>query len=156
MLDASLPLDPALPPEPPPPASGRGAAGAIAARGGGRGRGGGGRAAGRGESAGEEAAVGSVAASDGAAGGAAKEEAPERPAEGEYGGGDAESGYFGSYAKLSIHKEMLSDRVRTEAYRAAIEQNAAFFRDKVALDVVTHGYTRCTRWCSSWAAACVA
>lgn len=33
---------------------------------------------------------------------------------------DEDSGYAGSYSHFSIHHEMLSDRVRTEAYRDAI------------------------------------
>lgn len=43
--------------------------------------------------------------------------------------------YYESYARLSIHEEMLSDRVRTEGYRDAIERNAHMLKGKVVLDV---------------------
>ena len=36
---------------------------------------------------------------------------------------DEDGGYAGSYAHFSIHHEMLSDSVRTEAYRDAIYRN---------------------------------
>lgn len=43
--------------------------------------------------------------------------------------------YFDSYAHFGIHKEMLSDRVRTLTYQFAIDSNSKMFRDKVILDV---------------------
>lgn len=46
-----------------------------------------------------------------------------------------ERAYISGYSHLDIHEEMLSDRVRTCAYRDFIEHNAELFRDKVVLDV---------------------
>ena len=43
--------------------------------------------------------------------------------------------YFQSYSHFGIHEEMLKDKVRTLAYRKAILNNQALFRDKVVLDV---------------------
>ncbi|XP_077997829.1 protein arginine N-methyltransferase 2-like [Glandiceps talaboti] len=43
--------------------------------------------------------------------------------------------YFDSYANVKIHYEMLSDDVRTNAYREAIVQNAEWLKDKVVLDI---------------------
>ncbi|CAG9465853.1 unnamed protein product [Pedinophyceae sp. YPF-701] len=43
--------------------------------------------------------------------------------------------YFGSYAGFAIHREMLADKVRTEAYRAAIEGNGALFSGASVIDV---------------------
>ncbi|KEP60805.1 UNVERIFIED_CONTAM: histone arginine methyltransferase PRMT3 [Hammondia hammondi] len=43
--------------------------------------------------------------------------------------------YFAGYAELSIHREMISDTARTEAYRDFILQNRDLFADKVVLDV---------------------
>lgn len=43
--------------------------------------------------------------------------------------------YFGSYSNFYIHEEMLKDRVRTEAYRHAIEDNKNFFKGKVVMDI---------------------
>ncbi|XP_043941930.1 protein arginine N-methyltransferase 6 [Protopterus annectens] len=43
--------------------------------------------------------------------------------------------YFDSYSDVSVHEEMLSDRVRTNAYRLGILQNYAAVRGKVVLDV---------------------
>ena len=36
--------------------------------------------------------------------------------------------YFDSYAHFSIHRQMIKDRVRTEAYRDAILQNRHLFK----------------------------
>lgn len=47
----------------------------------------------------------------------------------------AEQHYFTSYDHYGIHEEMLQDSVRTLAYRNAIIQNKAFFKDKIVLDV---------------------
>ena len=43
--------------------------------------------------------------------------------------------YFDSYADVTIHEEMIADRVRTSAYRAAILRNAESIRGKAVLDV---------------------
>ncbi|CCI46214.1 unnamed protein product [Albugo candida] len=43
--------------------------------------------------------------------------------------------YFDSYSHVGIHYEMLTDRVRTEAYRNAILNNAHLYKDKIVLDV---------------------
>ncbi|KAL8618814.1 hypothetical protein ACOMHN_000242 [Nucella lapillus] len=43
--------------------------------------------------------------------------------------------YFGSYGKLKLHHEMLSDRPRTLAYERAIKDNAHLLKDKVIMDV---------------------
>jgi hypothetical protein len=52
------------------------------------------------------------------------------------GGPGIDSGYFESYARLSIHYDMLSDKVRTESYRDCIETtNRKLFEGKVVLDV---------------------
>ena len=44
--------------------------------------------------------------------------------------------YFDSYSYMDIHRDMLSDRSRMDAYRSAIELNSAtLVRDKTVLDV---------------------
>ncbi|XP_029315074.1 protein arginine N-methyltransferase 2 isoform X2 [Cottoperca gobio] len=43
--------------------------------------------------------------------------------------------YFGSYGKLRLHLEMLSDKSRTEAYRQVILSNSASLRNKVVIDL---------------------
>lgn len=43
--------------------------------------------------------------------------------------------YFGSYSHFYIHEEMLKDKVRTNAYRNAIEGNKDDFKDKIVLDI---------------------
>lgn len=43
--------------------------------------------------------------------------------------------YFRSYDRLSIHQEMLKDKVRTLAFKDAIYYNKHLFKDKVVLDV---------------------
>jgi hypothetical protein len=43
--------------------------------------------------------------------------------------GEVEREYFASYSTFDIHETMLRDRVRTEAYRDAIAQNAKQFKD---------------------------
>lgn len=43
--------------------------------------------------------------------------------------------YFDSYDDLEVHRLMLSDAPRTEAYRDAIMKNKHFFQDKVVMDV---------------------
>lgn len=46
-----------------------------------------------------------------------------------------EAAYFDNYAWVDIHEDMLKDRARTDAYRDAILQNRALFKDAVVLDV---------------------
>ncbi len=48
---------------------------------------------------------------------------------------DEDGGYAGSYAHFSIHHEMLSDNVRTEAYRDALENNKDQIKGKTVLDL---------------------
>ncbi len=56
--------------------------------------------------------------------------------EGQYGSTDGpESEYFASYAKLAIHEQMLSDHVRTQAYKDAIEGLGPLLSGKAVLDV---------------------
>lgn len=43
--------------------------------------------------------------------------------------------YFGSYSHFYIHEEMLKDKIRTDAYRHAIEGNKDDFKDKIVLDI---------------------
>jgi type I protein arginine methyltransferase len=43
--------------------------------------------------------------------------------------------YFGSYSHSHIHEEMLKDRVRTLAYKDAIEKNPNDFKDKIVMDI---------------------
>ncbi|KAL1925666.1 uncharacterized protein VTP21DRAFT_549 [Calcarisporiella thermophila] len=43
--------------------------------------------------------------------------------------------YFNSYANAEIHKQMIKDRVRTDAYRDFIYHNKDIFKDKIVLDV---------------------
>jgi hypothetical protein len=39
--------------------------------------------------------------------------------------------YFSSYSGFYIHEEMISDSIRTESYRLAIENNKEAFKNKV-------------------------
>ena len=48
---------------------------------------------------------------------------------------DSEDLYFDSYARTSIHKTMIQDSVRTNAYKNAILHNKHLFKDKVVMDV---------------------
>ncbi|CAH1426859.1 unnamed protein product [Lactuca virosa] len=43
--------------------------------------------------------------------------------------------YFGSYGSFGIHREMISDKVRTDAYRQAIVDNPSLIKGAVILDV---------------------
>ncbi|KAL5732551.1 hypothetical protein ACOSP7_031908 [Xanthoceras sorbifolium] len=43
--------------------------------------------------------------------------------------------YFGSYSSFGIHREMLSDKVRTDAYRQAILENPSCLKGAVVMDV---------------------
>ncbi|KAF2468648.1 histone-arginine methyltransferase CARM1 [Lindgomyces ingoldianus] len=49
--------------------------------------------------------------------------------------GDGDSGYFDSYKRSGIHREMIQDAVRTNAYRDFIEHHASLFKGKTILDV---------------------
>lgn len=46
-----------------------------------------------------------------------------------------DTSYFSSYADIAVHEEMLSDEVRTNAYKKAIFDCEDRFKDKVVLDV---------------------
>ncbi|KAI9912700.1 hypothetical protein PsorP6_005359 [Peronosclerospora sorghi] len=48
---------------------------------------------------------------------------------------DNDTYYFNSYSQVSIHREMITDRVRTDGYRNAILNNREMFHGKVVLDV---------------------
>ncbi|CAH2089461.1 unnamed protein product [Euphydryas editha] len=43
--------------------------------------------------------------------------------------------YFPSYEDLETHRLMLEDHPRTDAYRKAILENKAYFKDKIVMDV---------------------
>ncbi|KAL0743849.1 hypothetical protein Bca4012_085362 [Brassica carinata] len=43
--------------------------------------------------------------------------------------------YFGSYSSFGIHREMISDKVRTEAYRDALLKNPTLLSGSVVMDV---------------------
>ncbi|XP_051147439.1 probable protein arginine N-methyltransferase 3 [Andrographis paniculata] len=43
--------------------------------------------------------------------------------------------YFGSYGSFGIHRDMISDKVRTEAYRLAILENPSLIQESVVMDV---------------------
>lgn len=49
--------------------------------------------------------------------------------------GERDQLYYDSYSDISVHEEMLSDRVRTDAYRQAILHNRAALQGKTVLDV---------------------
>lgn len=49
--------------------------------------------------------------------------------------GGAHTDYFNSYSHFGIHHEMLSDTVRTEAYRTAILKNPSLFKGADVLDL---------------------
>lgn len=48
---------------------------------------------------------------------------------------DNDTYYFDSYSHVGIHREMITDRVRTDGYRNAILNNPELFKGKVVLDV---------------------
>lgn len=48
---------------------------------------------------------------------------------------DIDDGYFDGYSHFEIHHSMLSDKVRTEAYRDAILQNSALIKNKTVMDL---------------------
>ncbi|KAK6143282.1 hypothetical protein DH2020_023630 [Rehmannia glutinosa] len=43
--------------------------------------------------------------------------------------------YFSSYSSFGIHRDMISDKVRTDAYRQAISENPSLLRNAVVMDV---------------------
>lgn len=43
--------------------------------------------------------------------------------------------YFRSYSNVGIHEEMLSDAIRTNAYKNSIIRNQHLFKDKIVLDI---------------------
>lgn len=43
--------------------------------------------------------------------------------------------YFGSYSSFGIHREMISDKVRTDAYRQALLENPSLLKNAVVMDV---------------------
>ena len=43
--------------------------------------------------------------------------------------------YFSSYDDVEVHRLMIRDKARTEAYQKAITENAHYFRDKIVMDV---------------------
>lgn len=43
--------------------------------------------------------------------------------------------YFEAYSEVYVHEGMLRDRVRTMAYKRAIEMNKHLFKDKIVMDV---------------------
>eukprot|EP00106_Octopus_bimaculoides_P005650 XP_014773092.1 PREDICTED: protein arginine N-methyltransferase 3-like isoform X1 [Octopus bimaculoides] len=47
---------------------------------------------------------------------------------------DEDEAYFGSYGHFSIHREMLQDKIRTEAYRDFMLSNSDIFKNKLVLD----------------------
>lgn len=59
---------------------------------------------------------------------------------------EEEEGYFSTYSHFSIHHEMLSDRVRTEAYQNFITKNPTLFKDKV--DIPYHHCYNTVMHCS--------
>jgi len=50
-------------------------------------------------------------------------------------GPDNDTYYFSSYSHSSIHKTMLQDTIRTEAYQNSILNNPQLFKDKVVMDI---------------------
>ncbi|KAL0538507.1 hypothetical protein IC582_022653 [Cucumis melo] len=48
---------------------------------------------------------------------------------------NANENYFGSYGSFAIHREMLSDKVRMEAYMKAILENPSLFQNAAVMDV---------------------
>ena len=52
------------------------------------------------------------------------------------GGNDSvDSNYFKGYLDHHVHKKMLTDAVRMEAYEKAVRENSHFFKDKVVMDI---------------------
>jgi len=59
---------------------------------------------------------------------------PTQPKRSKEGTPDAD-GYFSSYNDIEVHKLMLQDRPRTEAYQNAILENSHLFKGKTVLDI---------------------
>lgn len=78
-----------------------------------------------------------------AGGGAATDRAPGEPSSSGSGpqasappeAQRVDDAYFDSYSHLGIHRSMLGDEVRTEAYRQALEGNPSLLGGKTVLDV---------------------
>ena len=49
--------------------------------------------------------------------------------------GPSEDKYFSGYARANIHREMISDNIRTLAYRDAIRENEARISGRRVIDV---------------------
>ncbi|KAB2627347.1 protein arginine N-methyltransferase 3 [Pyrus ussuriensis x Pyrus communis] len=45
--------------------------------------------------------------------------------------------YFGAYSSFGIHREMLSDKARMDAYRQTILRNPSLFKSAIVMDVVS-------------------
>ncbi|MCD7465526.1 Protein arginine N-methyltransferase 3 [Datura stramonium] len=48
---------------------------------------------------------------------------------------DVNKNYFGGYSSFGIHRDMISDKVRTDAYRQAILENPSLLKGAVVMDV---------------------
>ncbi|XP_059312353.1 probable protein arginine N-methyltransferase 3 [Lycium ferocissimum] len=48
---------------------------------------------------------------------------------------DVNKSYFGGYSSYGIHRDMISDKVRTDAYRQAILENPSLLKGAVVMDV---------------------
>ncbi|EYU42922.1 hypothetical protein MIMGU_mgv1a002861mg [Erythranthe guttata] len=48
---------------------------------------------------------------------------------------DINKNYFGAYSSFGIHRDMISDKVRTDAYKQAITENPSLVRNAVVMDV---------------------
>ncbi|CAN1813564.1 Probable protein arginine N-methyltransferase 3 [Linum perenne] len=44
-------------------------------------------------------------------------------------------GYFGAYSSFGIHRDMISDKVRTDSYRRALVENPSLMKGAVVMDV---------------------
>ena len=71
------------------------------------------------------------ATSDGA--GASRRRVPETPEERL--AREVDDGYFDSYSYFDIHRDMIGDKARTDAYRDALEMNPSLIKGKKVLDV---------------------
>ena len=71
------------------------------------------------------------AASGGA--GASRRRVPETPEERL--AREVDDGYFDSYSYFDIHRDMIGDKARTDAYRDALEMNPSLIEGKKVLDV---------------------
>uniref|UniRef100_A0A2P2I0J6 Protein arginine N-methyltransferase 6 n=1 Tax=Hirondellea gigas TaxID=1518452 RepID=A0A2P2I0J6_9CRUS len=59
----------------------------------------------------------------------------EKPCSGAYNEKSIDDEYFDSYADTEVHRTMIEDHVRTDAYHKAIMQDPSFIKDKVICDV---------------------